>query len=108
MGTLLALVVSGALLGQLASDWEPTKWIFVTNLPLAQFYSGVPPPVAGMTLTHSVVVLAVWGSAPSPWAWPSSAAATSPPEAGLKRLRARSGCVAHCRRDPNRAGRELT
>jgi ABC-2 type transport system permease protein len=61
MGTLLALVVSGALLGQLASDWEPTKWIFVTNLPLAQFYSGVPPPVAGMTLAHSVVVLGAWG-----------------------------------------------
>jgi ABC-2 type transport system permease protein len=62
MGTLLALVVSGALLSQLASDWEPTKWIFVTNLPLAQFYSGVPPPVAGMTLAHSVGVLAVWGA----------------------------------------------
>jgi ABC-2 type transport system permease protein len=61
MGTLLALVVSGALLSQLASDWEPTKWIFVTNLPLPQFYSGVPPPVAGMTLAHSVGVLAVWG-----------------------------------------------
>ncbi len=63
MGTLLALVVSGVLLGQLASDWEPTKWIFVTNLPLAQFYSGVPPPVAGMTLGHSVAVLAAWGVA---------------------------------------------
>ena len=63
MGTLLALVVSGALLSQLASDWEPTKWIFVTNLPLPQFYSGVPPPVAGMTLAHSVGVLAVWGAA---------------------------------------------
>ena len=62
MGTLLALVVSGVLLGQLASDWEPTKWIFVTNLPLAQFYSGVPPPVAGMTLFHSVIVLAVWAA----------------------------------------------
>ena len=61
MGTLLALVVSGVLLGQLASDWEPTRWIFVTNLPLAQFYSGVPPPVAGMTLLHSVLVLGVWG-----------------------------------------------
>ena len=63
MGTLMALVVSGVLLGQLASDWELTRWFFVTNLPLSQFYSGLPPPVVGMTLTESVVVLGVWGVA---------------------------------------------
>jgi len=63
MGTLMALVVSGVLLGQLASDWELTRWFFVTNLPLSQFYSGLPPPMAGMTLTESVVVLGIWGVA---------------------------------------------
>jgi ABC-2 type transport system permease protein len=61
MGTLLSVIVAGTLLGQLADDWEPTKWMFMTNLPLSQFYSGVPPPVAGMTLGHSIAVLAVWG-----------------------------------------------
>jgi ABC-2 type transport system permease protein len=60
MGTMMALIVSGALLGQLASDWEPAKWIFVTNLILPQLHAGMPPPVAGMTLSQSVVVLAIW------------------------------------------------
>jgi ABC-2 type transport system permease protein len=63
MGTFIAVLAGGVLLGQLASDWELARWLFVTNLPLAQFYSGVPPPVAGMTLGFSVVVLAVWAAA---------------------------------------------
>jgi ABC-2 type transport system permease protein len=61
MGTFMAVLAAGALLGQLASDWEVARWIFVTNLPLPQFYSGVPPPVTGMTVLHSVLVLAGWG-----------------------------------------------
>jgi ABC-2 type transport system permease protein len=63
MGTMFALIASGTLLAQLGADWEPTKWLFVTNLPLAQIYSGVPPPVAGMTLGHSVAVLGAWAVA---------------------------------------------
>ncbi len=63
MGTFLAILAGGTLLGQLASDFEPARWLFMTNLPLPQFYSGVPPPVAGMTVLHSVVVLAVWAAA---------------------------------------------
>jgi ABC-2 type transport system permease protein len=62
MGTLIAVLAAGMLLGQMAEDWWVAKWIFVTNLPLAQFYSGVPPPVAGMTLGHSVGVLTVWAA----------------------------------------------
>ena len=61
LGTLAAMLASGALLGQIGDDWELTRWVFMTNLPLAQFYSGVPPPVLGMTLGQSVVVLAGWG-----------------------------------------------
>ncbi len=63
MGTLIAVLAAGTVLGQMANDWELAKWLFVTNLPLAQFYSGVPPPVDGMTLLHSVLVLAAWGLA---------------------------------------------
>ncbi len=62
MGTLMAILVAGTLLGQLATDWGPAKWFFATNLPLPQFYSGVPPPVEGMTLGHSVAVLAGWAA----------------------------------------------
>jgi ABC-2 type transport system permease protein len=61
MGTFMAVLAAGALLGQLASDWEVAKWLFVTNLPLSQFYTGQPPPVAGMTRLHSVLVLGAWG-----------------------------------------------
>ena len=63
MGTFIAILAAGTVLGQLANDFELAKWVFVTNLPLAQYYSGLPPPVAGMTLLHSVVVLGLWGVA---------------------------------------------
>ncbi|HEY0709163.1 MAG TPA: ABC transporter permease [Polyangia bacterium] len=62
MGTLIAVLAAGMLLGQMAEDWWLAKWIFVTNLPLPQFYSGVPPPVTGMTLGHSVGVLTAWAA----------------------------------------------
>jgi ABC-2 type transport system permease protein len=60
MGTLMAIVVAGPLLGQLATDWRPARWLFPTNLPLTQFYSGSPPPVDGMTVGSAAAVLAVW------------------------------------------------
>jgi ABC-2 type transport system permease protein len=63
MGTLMAILVAGSLLGQLAIDWEPAKWLFPTNLPLTQFYSGAPPPVAGMTVGSAAAVLAGWSAA---------------------------------------------
>jgi ABC-2 type transport system permease protein len=60
MGTFIAILAAGTLLGQIANDWEVARWIFVTNLPIAQYYSGVPPPVAGMTLLGSVLMLGLW------------------------------------------------
>jgi ABC-2 type transport system permease protein len=60
MGTLLALLAAGTLLGQMATDWELARWLFVTNLPLPQFYGGAPPPWPGMTLGHAVAVLTGW------------------------------------------------
>jgi len=35
----------------------------VTNLPLPDYYSGSPPPIPGITLTFSVVVLTAWAAA---------------------------------------------
>jgi ABC-2 type transport system permease protein len=63
MGVLLALIVAGALLPQLATDWEPARWVFMTNLALPQFHAGMPTPVAGMTVGQSALVLAGWGAA---------------------------------------------
>jgi ABC-2 type transport system permease protein len=57
IGSLMALLVAGNLLGQLAQDWEPLKYLFLTSLPIAQYYSGVPPPVTGMTVNFCLVVL---------------------------------------------------
>jgi ABC-2 type transport system permease protein len=63
LGTLAAMLASGALLTQIGDDWELTRWVFMTNLPLPQYYAGVPPPVASMTLGGSAAVLAAWGAA---------------------------------------------
>jgi ABC-2 type transport system permease protein len=62
MGTLMAILVAGSLLGQLATDWQPARWLFPTNLPLTQFYSGAPPPVAGMTVASAAAVLVGWSA----------------------------------------------
>jgi ABC-2 type transport system permease protein len=35
----------------------------VTNLPLPDYYSGSPPPIAGITVGFSVAVLAAWAAA---------------------------------------------
>jgi ABC-2 type transport system permease protein len=63
MGTLMALLIAGTLLAQLAADWQPAKWLFPTNLALAQYYSGSPPPVDGMTVGHAAAVLCAWAAA---------------------------------------------
>jgi ABC-2 type transport system permease protein len=63
MGTLMAVLIAGTLLGQLAAGWQPAKWLFPTNLALAQYYSGSPPPVDGMTVGHAASVLCAWACA---------------------------------------------
>jgi ABC-2 type transport system permease protein len=63
MGTLMAILVAGTLLGQLATDWQPARWLFPTNLALTQLYSGAPPPVEGMTVGNAAAVLAGWSVA---------------------------------------------
>lgn len=63
MGTMMATLIGGTILSRVASDWDGAKWFFVTNLPLPDFYAGVPPPFSGMTLAFSVEVLAGWAVA---------------------------------------------
>ncbi len=63
MGTMMATLIAGTVLSRVASDWEPAKWFFVTNLPLPEFYAGVPPPYPGMTPAFSTAVLIAWGAA---------------------------------------------
>jgi len=63
MGTMMATLVAGTILSRVASDWDGAKWFFVTNLPLPEFYAGMPPPFEGMTLAFSTLVLAGWAAA---------------------------------------------
>ena len=63
MGTMFAALIAGSILPFFASTWESQKYLFVTNLALPDYYSGSPPPVAGMTVGFSVIVLAAWAAA---------------------------------------------
>ncbi len=60
MGTMLAALIAGTILPRLASSWEAQKFLFVTNLPLPDYYSGSPPPIPGLTVGFAVAVLAAW------------------------------------------------
>jgi ABC-2 type transport system permease protein len=57
---MLAALIAGTILPRVAPSWETQRYLFVTNLPLPDYYSGSPPPITGMTLSFSVVVLTVW------------------------------------------------
>jgi len=63
MGTMLAVLIAGTILPRFATGWDFAKYLFPTNLPLPDYYSGTPPPIAGMTLGFSVENLALWGAA---------------------------------------------
>ena len=60
MGTMLAALIAGTILPRVAPTWEAQRYLFVTNLPLPDYYSGSPAPITGMTVPFSVAVLAVW------------------------------------------------
>lgn len=63
MGTMLAALIAGTILPRVAPTWEAQRYLFVTNLPLPDYYSGSPAPISGMTVPFSVAVLAVWAVA---------------------------------------------
>lgn len=63
MGSMFAALILGTILPRLAPTWQVQKYLFPTNLPLPDYYSGSPPPIGGMTLEFSVVTLALWGLA---------------------------------------------
>ncbi|MBA4495776.1 ABC transporter permease [Paenactinomyces guangxiensis] len=60
MGIMLAAVISGSLLGQLAPNWNELKYLAFTNLSLTDYLSGQPILVEGMTLPFSLAILSIW------------------------------------------------
>lgn len=63
MGTMLAALIAGTILPRLASSWEAQKYLFVTNLPLPDYYSGSPPPIPGLSVAFAAAVLGAWAVA---------------------------------------------
>lgn len=63
MGTMLATLIAGSILTQTASAWTQSKYLFMMNLSLTDYLNGKLPPVQGMTLGFSIMVLSVWAFA---------------------------------------------
>ncbi|CAG9606353.1 ABC transporter permease [Pseudoneobacillus rhizosphaerae] len=61
MGVMLAALISGAILSNMVSSWETAKYFFMINLDLTAYLAGNAPPIEGMTLGFSLVVLTISG-----------------------------------------------
>ncbi|MFD2612103.1 ABC transporter permease [Paenibacillus gansuensis] len=58
--TMMAVIISGTILSNMASAWTTAKYLFMVNLNLTDYLQGSPPPIDGMSLSFSIGVLAVW------------------------------------------------
>ncbi|GGF89296.1 ABC transporter permease [Paenibacillus abyssi] len=61
--TMMATIIAGTILSNMASSWTSAKYIFAVNLQLTGYLDGSPPPIEGMTLLFSILVLAAWSIA---------------------------------------------
>lgn len=59
--TMMATLIAGTILYNMASSWPTAKYLFVINLKLTDYLAGTPAPVEGMNLLFSIGVLSVWG-----------------------------------------------
>lgn len=57
MGMMLAVLIAGTILTNMASSWETARYFFMVNMQLTDYLSGSLPPVAGMSLPFSLTVL---------------------------------------------------
>ena len=60
MGIMLAALISGSILSNMVSSWEFAKYLFMVNLNLTGYLSGAAPPIEGMTLLFSIMLLSLW------------------------------------------------
>ena len=60
MGVMLAALISGAILSNMVSAWHSAKYLFMVNLQLTDYMQGYAPPIEGMSLSFSLIVLFVW------------------------------------------------
>ncbi|MCQ4085731.1 ABC transporter permease [Saccharibacillus sp. JS10] len=59
---MMATLISGSILVNMASSWTSAKYLFMVNLGLTDYLAGNPAPIDGMTLGFSIAVLAAWGA----------------------------------------------
>lgn len=60
IGTMLASLIGGTILTRVSPDWTAGKYLFVSALPLADYYTGQPPPYPDMTMTFCLLLLGGW------------------------------------------------
>lgn len=58
--TMMATIIAGTILTNMASSWPSAKYLFMVNLKLTDYLGGSPPPIEGMTLPFSLIILSVW------------------------------------------------
>jgi ABC-2 type transport system permease protein len=60
IGTMLASLIGGTILTRISPDWTFGKYLFVSGLPLSDYYTGQAPPYDGMSMTFCIVLLGAW------------------------------------------------
>lgn len=60
IGTMLASLIGGTILTRVSPDWTAGKYLFVSALPLADYYTGQAPPYDGMSMAFCMILLGVW------------------------------------------------
>ncbi|AIQ48081.1 ABC transporter permease [Paenibacillus sp. FSL R7-0273] len=60
---MMAALIAGSILTNMAAAWSTAKYLFMVNLGLTGYLAGTPAPIEGMTLPFSLAVLSVWGLA---------------------------------------------
>lgn len=60
IGTMLASLIGGTILTRISPDWTAGKYLFVSALPIADYYTGQAPPYDGMSMTFCIALLGAW------------------------------------------------
>lgn len=60
---MMAALIAGNILTNMASAWNTAKYLFMVNLKITDYLAGTLPPIEGMTLNFSLAVLAIWAAA---------------------------------------------
>lgn len=61
IGTMLASLIGGTILTRVSPDWTAGKYLFVSALPLPDYYTGAQAtPYEGMSMTFCIALLGAW------------------------------------------------